>query len=366
MKGKVEFTQGAQGQAIEDLEWAINLDSNGTFFTSHVSPLPPKSTSPPCEWNTTDLDALVKDNPKDYRVYLFRALYYEFNAFWSSSDHSDGKYYGMALADIRTAIELNPKVALAYYMLGNNIQSTVPEKERYSSSTEATENDRKILQSYRTAISLDSKLIPAYVARANVLWYLHIRDRAINDYSKAIDLDPNDSDLYNRRAQLYMEMQSYDHAAEDFTAAIKKSKHPSGQFPLYEQRGEAYAALGNYAEAISDYSHAIRGILELQVPHSLGLKTFRTLYPEYNGISDETLSRKLHEVLQPSWEYKDFTKRFSGDQSGLAATSEFGEEIPIGVRATTRRVCVNISDLSWDSKSIHRNTRTNSIDGGSF
>src|ERR1019366_5287333 len=101
IRAKVEFDQGDHSKAIEDLEHAVRLDPRMAerLFGTNVTPNEPKATSPPCEWNTTVLDGLVKEFPKDYRVYLFRGLHYGFYGFPAHAEN-----YAAARADIQRAI----------------------------------------------------------------------------------------------------------------------------------------------------------------------------------------------------------------------------------------------------------------------
>jgi tetratricopeptide (TPR) repeat protein len=312
MKAKVEFTDRAYSTSIDDLLSAIQLDPVGKVFDSHVSPLPPKPTSPPCEWNTTDLDALIKALPRDYRVYLFRALYYDFNAFWHHGD-AETKYRARALADAEKAINTNPKSGFAYYILGSIIEHSVPLKEVVSQSPAPTENDRKILSAYDKAIAIDPKLVFAYAARANVHSYLHQYSQALTDYTKAIELQPENTDFYNFRAQLFTALKKYGDALTDFTFAIDASPPSANQEVMYELRGNVNKILGHYEDAIKDYSYAIRQILEVQVPYFLRLKTFKAIYTEYGGISDHELCNKIKQVLRPSSDYQEFAKVFTDD-----------------------------------------------------
>ena len=319
LKAKVEFDAGDHGNAIGDLEHAIRLDPSGgaKLFDTHVSPNEPKATSPPCEWNTTALNVLVREFPRDYRVYLFRGLYYEWYGFPFNPQH-----YAAALVDIQKAIATNPKAGISYYYLGQHIENTLSPAETASRSTQPTEKDRKALAAYSTAIALDQGLVPAYLGRANIHWYLKNSALAVSDYTKAIAIQPQDGKIYNRRAQLYMELGKYGLAQEDFGKAIEYTRRGFDQLPFYQQRGDADLKAGDYQSAIEDSTEAIRLILEHSIPHLLRLKQFRSLYPEYHAVADDVLLSKLHTFAQPGWTDEAFAGRFletGNSESGLAA-----------------------------------------------
>jgi tetratricopeptide (TPR) repeat protein len=231
--------------------------------------------------------------------------------------------YATALVNFQKAIAINPKVGLTYYYLGQNIESTLPAAERSSTSSQPTENDRKLLQAYGTALTLDPGLVPAYVARANIQTYLKHPNLALNDYDKAIELHPKDHELYNRRAQLLMDNGRDREAIADFGKAIDNCKNDALLQAYHEQRADVSLRVGQYDEAVRDYSETIRLLLQTLVPGSLGLKQFRRLYPESNGLTDERLSARLHALLRPAWDYDVFAKSFvvtADETSGLAAS----------------------------------------------
>lgn len=318
LRGKIAFIRDNRQQAIADLELAAKLDPSMVWSAFDVPSTEPKPSSSRCKWSRTDLDDLVKEYPTDYRVYLLRGLYYDHSGFLGHPQD-----YATAAANFQKAIATNPKIGLTYYCLGTNIESTLPPAERFSTSSQPTANDQKLLQAYGTALTLDPGLVPAYAARANIHIYLKHPNLALNDYNKAIDLDPTNHDLYNRRAQLLMDNGRNREAIADFTKAIDNCRSDALLQAYYEQRADVSMRVGDYAGVVKDVSASIRLLLDLQVPYSLGLKQFRKLYPEYNGLTDERLSATLHALFRLAWEYDVFAKRFvetNDETNGLAAS----------------------------------------------
>jgi tetratricopeptide (TPR) repeat protein len=287
----------------------------GKLFDEHVV-VTPDTKSLPCAWTLANLNDLAKEFPKDYRIPIFIGLWYDFHGFY------DNKYYASALPSFQHALAINPKDGLAHYYIGQHIETTLPALEKFSPSSVPTENDKKLLQEYGTALSLDPTLAPAHMALANIQIYLKHPTLALTAYNKAIELRPNDHEFYNRRAQLLMDMGKEREAIGDFTKAIDNCQDSGLLQAYYEQRAEMYLKVGAFGDAASDYSTAIRLILETVVPHSLGLKQFRKLYSEYDSLSDQTASAKLQALLRPGWQPDVFLKTFTeaADGADIVAT----------------------------------------------
>jgi tetratricopeptide (TPR) repeat protein len=312
-RGKIELVRGNHRRAIEDLEHAVRLDPGLAIFLFRVSPEEPKASTPRCEWNIADFDELGREYPADYRVYLFRGLNY---SWYASSNHKE--YYAKSLVTFQKAIAANPKIGLIYYYLGDAIESTVPDAERFSASSQLIENDRKLLQAYSAALTLDPGLVPAYVARAHIQAYLKHPNLALDDFGKAIALRPNDDKIYNRRAQLLMDVGKEREAIADLSKAIDNCKDEGSLQAYYEERADVSMRVGEYGGAVSDYSKGI----ELQLRDQgflFTLRQFRALYPEYDGVSDENFCRKLHGSFWPQFDYEVIAKRLleKKDEWGL-------------------------------------------------
>ena len=316
LRSKVEYDLGDHRKALDDLEYAVRLDphSAGTLFDEHVV-VTAETKSLPCAWTPANFRDLEKEFPSDYRIHLFAGLWYEFHAFY------DHQHYGPARLEFQKAVAANPKSGLAYYYLGQIIEATLPDAEKFSQTSQPTETDRKLLDTYGTALALDPTLVPAYTARANIHIYLKHPALALRDYNEAIKLHPKDHEIYNRRAQLLTDNGKNEEAVEDFTKAIANCTDWGLLRAYYEQRGDVSVRIGAFRDAIQDYSQSIRLLLENVVPHMLGLHQFRKLYPEYNAVDDGILSKKLQTVLRPAWDYDVFSKGFleTGDETSVAS-----------------------------------------------
>jgi len=78
MRGKLRFALGKYRESVDDLERAMKIDLRSADRIFNISGVEPDRTSPPCSWSIADLDLLNKNVPNDYRISLFRGLYFRF------------------------------------------------------------------------------------------------------------------------------------------------------------------------------------------------------------------------------------------------------------------------------------------------
>ena len=298
LRAKLEFDTSHYRDALDDLETAIkeDLDHASSIFNSGDT----KPDAPPqniCAWGLSDLDLLAQKFPHDYRVVLLRGLYYR------SFMNFDVKHFTTAIANLRSALVLNPKSPVIYYLLGRTYAQAVfwpsllgvPQEQSYKSA----------IQAYDKAVELDPALSPAYLERASAEYQLKRYQQAIKDFDKLLMLDPENSGAYNDRALAKMNLEQYHPAISDFDEFIKRKK--PNWFDLsasyvYENRADCYVKLGQYQDAIADLTKAIALQLGSQ-GFMFTLRQFRALYPEYNGVSDDVFGRKLHSLFWPQYEY---------------------------------------------------------------
>ena len=107
-----------------------------------------------------------------------------------------------------------------------------------------------------------------------------------------------------------MNLEQYRSAIFDFSEAINREKQPDydNLWAMYENRADCYVKVADYRDAIADLTKSI----ELQLGGQgflFALRQFRGLYPEYDGVSDETFCRKLHRLFWPQFEYDVIAKQ---------------------------------------------------------
>jgi tetratricopeptide (TPR) repeat protein len=155
------------------------------------------------------------------------------------ASHTSGNYND-AINAYSKAIELNPKLAMAYnnrgnayYMLGNH---------------------RQAIHDLDKAIELDPKLALAYHNRGLAYNGLGNYNQAIHDLDKAIELDPKFAGAYVARGIVYVQLRNRKQALNDFNRAIKVDPKFA---PAYASRGIVYIKLRNRKQELNDYNRAI-------------------------------------------------------------------------------------------------------------
>jgi len=324
-------------QAIKDLETAVNINHWEAIDHSGTSPYDEPTSG---QWGKRDFDEIIRKYPKDYRGYLFRAIYYyNFGILLKPDD------YKSAIADINKAISLNPKCSKAYYLLGEIINqrlmwSKKTEKE-YRKEADVRlaglsiwnaypEECKNIANAYTNAIKANSRMKEAYLSRADL--YLNTKKYllAIKDYDKAIELDPDYGGAYHDRGLAHSNIGDYQSAIDDFTHAINAPKKINSIYYAYWNRAKAYASNNRFDKAIIDYTKAIE-LHTGDVIILMNLSQFRSIFPEYNDLNDLTLLAKLRDKYFPNMALDGFSelllkeKAANNDPSGFEIYENRGD-----------------------------------------
>jgi tetratricopeptide (TPR) repeat protein len=316
--GKIEYAQANYAQAIDDLEKAMKRDLDSADRMFNIEGTKPAKTSKFCIWNVTDIDGLVKRFPKDYRVRLFRGLYYLYFTTFKED------YYPNAMQEFRTAALLNPNSPLPQFFIGEVYsKASFWTKKAWASDQGRDEAIRNAAQAYSRAIQLDAKFLPAYEKRASDYLNLKQYSQALRDYDKILKLDPENVTAYSDRGLAKLEAAQYLAATFDFGDAIRRKKDGDPYlYNLYENRGDARVSLGEYKDAIADFSKAIELNLG-QITILLSLNQIRGLYPEFDRVSDDMLCHKIHDLFWPNMEYAGFAKQL--EENGKWSISTLNE-----------------------------------------
>jgi tetratricopeptide (TPR) repeat protein len=145
-----------------------------------------------------------------------------------------------AIADLTTAIRLNPRLLLAYLARGN--------AHRNRGETRAAIGD------FTRAIRLDARSAPAYVGRGMARSQVG-EAGALRDFGTAIRLDPKSAEAFFGRGWARFSAGDAVGAISDLTKAIALNPEHSVAFML---RGEAYRSKGETDRAINDLTMAIK------------------------------------------------------------------------------------------------------------
>jgi len=147
----------------------------------------------------------------------------------------ENKQYIEAESDFNKAVELNPKLAEAYFW-----------------RAQVRFNDEKIFADYDKAIELKPDYAMAFYKRGLRKSFTDNK-AALVDYNKAIELDPKIPDAYLSRALVYLLANNYKLAIADYTKLIELK--PDGA--SYYVRGTTYLDSGDNISAIADYTKSI-------------------------------------------------------------------------------------------------------------
>ncbi len=153
----------------------------------------------------------------------------------------DKKEYEKAIADYSEAIQLDPKLAVAW----NNRGVAWLGKNEYD----------KAIADYTEAIRLDPKLAVAWNNRGLAWYHKKEYDKAIVDFTETVRLDPKHAAAWNNRGFAWLGKNEYDKAIADCTEAIRLDPKLA---VAWNNRGVAWLGKNEYDNAIADYTEAIR------------------------------------------------------------------------------------------------------------
>ena len=154
-----------------------------------------------------------------------------------------------AIANYNRALDLNPRLALAYSNRGNAYCA----QEKYDLA----------IADYDAALRLDSGGVFAmgvYSNRGNVYGAQGEYELAIADYDAALQLDPNNevaAAVYFNRGNTYSACAEYDLAIADYGAALRLNPNDEVSAGIYFNRGQAFSDKVDYDLAIADFCEAL-------------------------------------------------------------------------------------------------------------
>ncbi|MGB3949227.1 MAG: tetratricopeptide repeat protein [Bacteroidia bacterium] len=137
-------------------------------------------------------------------------------------------------------IKKDPKIAFAYYNLGNAYKNT--------------SDFKSAINAYSGAIKTDEKYVMAYFNRAHAYADIFRHQEAIADYSKVISLKDKSQEAIYNRAVSYAALKQYDAAIADYTVSLELKPQDAA---AYYSRANMKAFKGAFEEAIPDYTKAI-------------------------------------------------------------------------------------------------------------
>ncbi len=334
LRAKVDILSGEYQQAINDIEIAIKTDPSSVRDVFNTGGIKPEDDSNPTALQKKDLDLLVAKYPDDYRTYMFRGLFYSSFTFFNKQ-----QYCALPITDLQKAASINPNAAIIQYFLGKeqacDLFSTVAKASDYYRD----QVNAKSLEYFKNAVQLDSKFTEAYAQIAEDLYSLKRYAEAIPYYDKVIELKPDDAGALSDRGLSKTYTNDYYSAIDDFSKAIELDKtNPSlalGPATTYENRAVAYVKATNYDSAIKDYSKAIGSMFASEV-FLMSVPQIRTMYPEFNDITDENLLEGLRQKFAPNMSSVDFANNYKHDLVNSGEEKQPNKEFVLGDLYTSR------------------------------
>lgn len=119
----------------------------------------------------------------------------------------------------------------------------------------ALEEADQAIADLTTALKLNPTLVDAYYSRAHALQEKGQTDASIQDCSKAIQLSPS-SDNFSLRGTLHFIKNDNKHALKDFAMALRNAPQDPGS--IHYKRACVYEHSGALEKAIEDYSATIK------------------------------------------------------------------------------------------------------------
>lgn len=172
----------------------------------------------------------IKNNPKNYSAYFFRA-----SSYFQIED------YKKSISDCDKAISLNINYSDPYCLKGRNY--------------EALNLFDMAITNFNKAIALDPLYDEAYWGRGLVYQQQRRFQDSINDFNKCMTINPNfGAVIYYCRGISYGALKKYEESIEDLSRAIAIN---SNNEITYYYRGQVYEMSGDKVKAINDYKSSI-------------------------------------------------------------------------------------------------------------
>lgn len=296
MRARVELLTGKYREAMTDLDSAVDVDPSEAQSIFGSGGVEPDAKGDGCAWGLDDFAQLEKRYPTDFRISIYRGLYFSFFGTFKET------YRDKALQEFQKADSRNPRSALSAFLIGE-LYTRASMFGLASAKSDAVKNEtiRKAAQQYSVSIQRDPEFLPAYKARSESYFELKEDALAIKDYDTVVARDPNDGAAYNDRGLAEMDLGRYVAATVDFGDALSKAAADSDFVSqTYENRADAYTKEGEYTRAIADLDEAIARSFGQQA-FLMGINRVRKLYPELDRISDEGVSSMLRKMYWPQF-----------------------------------------------------------------
>lgn len=148
----------------------------------------------------------------------------------------------------------------------------------------------KAVESFTSAICMQSSIAQFYNDRGYAYNQLGEYDNAISDYDKAIEVNPKYVYAYNNRGFVYMNLGEYERAIKDYNKAIELK--PEYANP-YKHQGVAWKKRKDYDKAIQFLTKAIELNPEYKEAYAERAEVYRLTGETAKAETDEAMVEKL-------------------------------------------------------------------------
>jgi tetratricopeptide (TPR) repeat protein len=207
-----------------------------------------------------------------------------------------------AIADYDLAIEMKPRLLLAYNNRGNLYQHLG--------------NSERALADFSQVLAIDSRSAIAYNNRAIIYTQHGQFAAAVADYQKAIELQPDFVSAYNNLGNNYCQM-------GDYTAAIANYSQAIGFDPnfavAYSNRANVYRIRDEIEPALADYDRAIELDSNLVIAHYNRGICYRQIGNHQAAIDNYTQTIALDRQYLHAYYHRGNARKYLGDNHGAIA-----------------------------------------------
>jgi len=149
--------------------------------------------------------------------------------------------YDAAIKTFRQAINIEPKMYIANYNLGNAYHKKGKLEKAY--------------RSYENVLKIQQDFAPAWLNAGTIMLKTKQFGQALYAFNQAIKYDPNYSEAYYNKGYLKLIEGDKQTAQKLFSKSIE---HNPYFLPAYRNRGVLLMEMNKYRRAIKDFNHAIR------------------------------------------------------------------------------------------------------------
>ena len=146
-----------------------------------------------------------------------------------------------------------------------------------------SEMTNKKIDYFTKALELNPKMALAYAKRGMLYYFQEKYDHVIQDFEEYTQFEPNEANAYRMLGMAYLMKKNYKEAVRNFSSALKMNPNLTS---AYTYRAEAYRLSYRYEEALSDVSQAIRLWGDLRTLSD----AFRTRAKVYEKMGQEQLA----------------------------------------------------------------------------